>query len=890
MSISIGENTFVVGNNSQPINISSIVNVSSGGNPQYLIVDAVDRIEYTAGSNNQVGSFSANGHSLSLGTLSASAQLDGAGIVYTYNAATGKYTNAVYGDLSQLQYNPSANSNDMTQIAIYATNSPSDASYGANFVAMQSLFGASDYVGSATVATQPNFSGIIPANATPSSVSAAAMSFVGKVWNNNGCWILASTIADEAGASLPASTCFSGTPVGNGEWFVAYNGAATPNANWQSLVKAGEIISIPGHITTVVSGSGATAMLVDNATNGHNSANDGSPNDMVISQPFLASLEFSSLQASGIAIYELDCPIVTAATVSGKVITSTTLTSLFSATDPNNKAITSYQIYDSNGDPFTTGGKVLTATSAANAITVSSLSDVTFTDGNGVGDAVQVRAENALGYWGDWTSESVDGGATVTSSAFKAPVGKTIESKVWKQGQTINLALPTGTFTDPQAETLTYSAQLTNGSPLPSWLSVNSKTGALTGVVGTGATSLSISETATDTSNLATSENFTVTILENPVATAIAAQSWSQGQKVSFALPSGSFTDPQGEAMTYSAKLASGGQLPSWLTINSKTGTLSGTVPGGVTSLNIVETATNSSGLTATDSISVSITEAPTAKALAAQSWKAGQSVDYTPTGFADPQGQTLTYTAKLASGGALPSWLSVNSQNGELTGTVPATLSNMIILLTATDSSGLSTSEALTVNAINAPVVAKHEANVTALQGTNLSLSLAGEFTDPQHQTLTYSASGLASWMSFNATTGKITGSPPGTEGSSTITITATDTAGLSATDSFTVTNYAAPTVSQTASQTMLLGATSSFSLPTGTFTDPQGQHLTLTATLSNGQALPSWLSFNADTETFSGTAPAKATPLTVEVNAKDTSGLVAHDIFTILLVGVSH
>ena len=890
MSISIGDNTFVVGNSSQPINISSIVNVSIGVNPQYLIVDAVDRIEYTAGSNNLVGSFSANGHSLQLGTLSASAQLDGAGIVYTYNASTGRYTNAVYGDLSQLQYNASSNTNDMTQIAIYATNSPADASYGGNFVAMQSLFGTSDYVGSATVATQPSFTGAIPSNATPNSVAAAAMGFVGKIWNNNGCWILASTIADEAGASLPSSTCFSGTPVANGEWFVAYNGAASPNTNWQSLVKAGEIVSIPGHITTVVSGSGATAMLVDNATNGSNSAHDGDSSDMVISQPFLASLEFKGLQSSGIAIYELDCPLVTAAATSGKIITTAAMTSLFSAADPNNKSITLYQIYDSAGNSFTVNGSVQSATSAATPITVSSLSGVTFTDPTGIGDSIQVRAENALGYWGDWTSQSVDGGTTVTSSAFKAPVGKTIVSKVWKQGQTINVALPTGTFTDPQGEALTYFAQLTNGSSLPSWLTVNSKTGTLTGVVGAGATSLSIGETATDTSNLSTTENFTVTIIEDPVAQAIAAQSWSQGQKVNFALPSGSFTDPQGETMTYTAKLASGAHLPSWLTVNSKTGALSGTVAGGATSLSIIETATNSSGLSATDSISVSITEAPIAKALASQSWKVGQSVDFTPTVFSDPQGQTLTYSAKLASGAALPSWLSINSQTGEMTGTAPSPLSNMVILLTATDTSGLSASEALTVSAVSAPVVAKHEADVTALQGTNLSLSLAAEFSDPQHQKLTYSVSGLASWMEFNATTDKLTGTPPSSAGSTTIIVTATDTAGLSATDSFTVNNYAAPVVSQTPSQTMLLASSSSFTLPTGTFTDPQNQHLTLTAGLSTGQSLPSWLTFDADTATFSGTSPAKATPLTVEVTAKDTSGLVAHDIFTIVLVGVSH
>ncbi|WP_323641197.1 putative Ig domain-containing protein, partial [Pectobacterium polonicum] len=46
------------------------------------------------------------------------------------------------------------------------------------------------------------------------------------------------------------------------------------------------------------------------------------------------------------------------------------------------------------------------------------------------------------------------------------------------------------------------------------------------------------------------------------------------------------------------------------------------------------------------------------------------------------------------------------------------------------------------------------------------------------------------------------------------------------------------------------------SFTVPAGTFTDPDvGDTLTLSATLANGSPLPSWLTFNATTGTFSGT-----------------------------------
>jgi hypothetical protein len=45
------------------------------------------------------------------------------------------------------------------------------------------------------------------------------------------------------------------------------------------------------------------------------------------------------------------------------------------------------------------------------------------------------------------------------------------------------------------------------------------------------------------------------------------------------------------------------------------------------------------------------------------------------------------------------------------------------------------------------------------------------------------------------------------------------------------------------------------SFMIPDGTFADVDGDNLTYTASLENGNPLPSWLAFNATTKTFSGT-----------------------------------
>ena len=62
----------------------------------------------------------------------------------------------------------------------------------------------------------------------------------------------------------------------------------------------------------------------------------------------------------------------------------------------------------------------------------------------------------------------------------------------------------------------------------------------------------------------------------------------------SFTVPAGAFTDPNGDALTYSATLQGGGGLPNWLSFNAATGTFSGTPgQGDVGTLAVVVTASD---------------------------------------------------------------------------------------------------------------------------------------------------------------------------------------------------------------------------------------------------------------------------------------------------------
>jgi hypothetical protein len=119
-----------------------------------------------------------------------------------------------------------------------------------------------------------------------------------------------------------------------------------------------------------------------------------------------------------------------------------------------------------------------------------------------------------------------------------------------------------------------------------------------------------------------------------------------------------------------------------------------------------------------------------------------------------------------------------------------------------------------------------------------------------------------LPSWITFNPATRTFTGTPPQDQnGSITIAVYAREGSKLVGSDAFTLTISPvndAPTVkTNTVDQTIAEDTIWSFQVPAGTFADVDSSSLTYTATLATGAGLPSWLTFNAATRTFTGRPP---------------------------------
>jgi hypothetical protein len=351
---------------------------------------------------------------------------------------------------------------------------------------------------------------------------------------------------------------------------------------------------------------------------------------------------------------------------------------------------------------------------------------------------------------------------------------------------------------------------MADGTPLPSWLTFNCPQMRFSGTAPSTAQTVSVKLTATDQSLVSASEIVTFNVV--PAAPTLAAPTPAQmlvaGNAFTMAVPSGAFVDPQGQTLTYSATQSNGQALPSWLHFNTATDTFSGTAPITGQSLSLTVKATDISGLSAQETFNTTVIAAPvlnTQDQVATQTWYETGAVSLAlPAGsFTDPQGQALTYTASQANGQALPAWLKFNAANQTFTGTAPGTAQTLAMKVTATDTSGVATSETFTANVAPEIVVNPAVASLGNLQvgGTTENITVpASLFTDTLGLPMTFlayqtSGQNASSWLSFNQNTNTLSGVIPKNIASGAIGLefVATDTHGISAADMFSITVFTA-------------------------------------------------------------------------------------------------
>lgn len=153
-----------------------------------------------------------------------------------------------------------------------------------------------------------------------------------------------------------------------------------------------------------------------------------------------------------------------------------------------------------------------------------------------------------------------------------------------------------------------------------------------------------------------------------------------------------------GDTLRYSATLADGSPLPSWLRFDPATRMFSGTpAQAHVGTLEIMVTATDSHGAAVSDVFALTIADVNFAPVLAkplvdhAAGPNAAFHYQFASDTFTDPDpGDLLTYGAALADGQPLPAWLTFDPQTRTFSGTPTlGDLGTLLVRVTADDGHG---------------------------------------------------------------------------------------------------------------------------------------------------------------------------------------------------------
>lgn len=440
------------------------------------------------------------------------------------------------------------------------------------------------------------------------------------------------------------------------------------------------------------------------------------------------------------------------------------------------------------------------------------------------------------------------------------------------------------TATDPDADALTFSI-----GNRPVWATFNTTTGRLEGTphVAHAGTFANIAITASDGTAITTLTPFSIVV--TPPATnrapAISGKPMTTveaGTRYAFTPTA---TDADGQTLIFSAS-----GVPSWAGFDSRTGELAGTPPAGTIgrTADIVIRVSDGNATATLAAFSITVTaptsnNPPTISGTPPPRATAGTQYTFQPA-VADADGDPLTFTIANR-----PTWATFNTNTGRLQGT--PTPSNVLtyryIVISVSDgkASAPLPSFAITVESPNAaPVIAGSPA-VTASVGKQYSFTPAA--TDADGDTLTFSIANKPAWATFNASTGRVLGTPAAAHvgTAANIVISASDGKASASLAAFSIvvseSANRAPTISGAPPSAVVPGSQYSFQ-PTAT--DADGD--TLTFSIVNK---PSWATFSTSTGLLRGTPTAGdvGTTTGIAIKVSDAAASASLAVFSVAVQG---
>ena len=441
-------------------------------------------------------------------------------------------------------------------------------------------------------------------------------------------------------------------------------------------------------------------------------------------------------------------------------------------------------------------------------------------------------------------------------------------SMVEGESQTVDVS---GFFSDPDGDQLSYSASSSDNSVLTVSVSGSNVTA---NAVARGQVQVTV--TATDPDGASASHMVEVTVEsanQEPVVTeTIPAQNLTEGDTVTFDAAD-YFTDPDGDDLTYSAEssntdAATAGHEGSMVTIiavaeGSATVTVTATDPENASASQEVEVTVE-----AANRAPVAVGEIPAVPMVVGEDFTAPVDIF-----FMDPDGDTLTYAAESSDTTVVTTSMAANLIMVVAVGEGEAT-----VTVTATDPGGLSATQTTTATVTMAnrgPEISDTIQHRNMEPGDTVTVNAANHFTDPDGDTLTFTAESGDTAVATVSVDGSMVTVVAVDVGTAFIAVTATDPGGLSATQVFAAFvasgNQGPETVGEIPAQSVKVGRTVMVNAA-DYFSDPDGDELTYTASSSDDAV--AGVAVSGDEVTITGVAAGTAT---LTVTATDPGDLSA-------------
>ena len=312
-----------------------------------------------------------------------------------------------------------------------------------------------------------------------------------------------------------------------------------------------------------------------------------------------------------------------------------------------------------------------------------------------------------------------------------------------------------------------------------------------------------------------------------------------------------SYTVITSDVDTGSTVTLTGTTIPGWLNWTAATGELSGTPDNSNlgTSGNAVVITANDGTVDVTQEFTITVANIPSPPTFTSTPvTSATQGVPYAYTVTADDtNGDTVTF---ILTAPAEPTWLTLNTTTGELTGTPGnSDVGDNSVVITATDGTfNVSLSFTITVANVNDPPTFTSTPVTDATQDASYSYTVITDDVDTG-STVTLTGTTIPDWLTLN-TTGVLSGTPRNSDvGNNSVVITASDGT-VDVTQEFTIIVANVndpPTFTSTPVTSATQGQVYSYTVTTN---DIDGDTVTLM-----GTTIPNWLDWTTATGELTGT-----------------------------------